>query len=84
MERPRPSDSGRPTDPAETVETVGSSDKPEPFTSIALRLPPDVMPTLLGLAEVAADVAETHPDKAADVRRPMHRMIQESITWEIT
>lgn len=84
MEQPRPSDSGRPTDPVETVETVESTDKPEPFKSIELRLPPDVASTLLGLAEVAAGMAETHPGKAADVRRSMHRMIQESITWEIT
>lgn len=78
MEPPKPSGL------VPTVDPVETADSPEPFTAIELRLPPDVVSTLLGLAEVAAELAEAHPDKAADVRRSMHRTIQESILWEIT
>ena len=73
-----------PPKPSGLVPTVDPADPPEPFTAIELRLPPDVVSTLLGLAEVVAELAETYPDKAADVRRSMHRTIQESILWEIT
>lgn len=57
---------------------------PDPFTRIEITLPPDVTATILGLANLADEVAVSHPAKAQDLRSAINDMIRSSLSWDIS